>query len=165
MLVTASKQIACSLTGDGLIVVAFGSTQWNDETWREYCANCCKLREEAGGPPIALFLYSPVKAPTAEQRNILQKEFAERLGFDKHTYGALLSDSMVARGALTAVAWLTGMKTRTFRPDLYRDGLRWLAETKTFEMVTALELLSEAIRAVGYGPGALDGNKQSRLSP
>lgn len=64
--------------------------------------------------------------PSASQRNRLSQARVES-GHPPEQV-ALLSDSSVLRGILTAIAWLTGNNVKAFSPRELTEALRWLGQ-------------------------------------
>lgn len=84
-------------------------------------------------------------SPTPRQR----RHLAERRSQAKlpPEFVALLTDSGLLRGVLTAFAWITGNTVRAFAPADLGDALRWLTASHTLaEVNSALMQLHEAMR-------------------
>jgi len=100
---------------------------------------------QRNGPGTALLMFAPTASPTVEQRRIIIEEYGERTGIKSFRRVALLSSSMVARGVLTALGWLSsGSRMRALKPSEWRRALAWLAEDATFD----LELAEARFRAL-----------------
>jgi hypothetical protein len=86
--------------------------------------------------------------PNARQRQIIVDEL-KRNGVPHPERTAILTDSALMRGALTAYSWLTGSDARSCAVADRRQALVWLAEKAPFDVDEALGALEECFRAVG----------------
>jgi len=106
-------------------------------------------REGAGK---VLLIYAPDSGPTAEQRRMIVDEWGDRTGIKSFSRVALLSNSVMVRGVLTALGWLLGGKSRTraWRPSDWKKCLEWLEEGAKFDMGAAETTFRDVLAHCGY---------------
>ncbi len=104
------------------------------------------------GPGKVLMIYAPDAGPTAEQRRIIVDEYGDRTGIKSFSRVALLSNSVMVRGVLTALGWLLGGKSRTraWKPSDWKKCLEWLREDATFDLLAAEAVFKDALAHCGY---------------
>jgi hypothetical protein len=146
MEVTDDRNMACARVGN-LWVVAAGSLPIEDDAWRQH------LRYSAGtvaarGPFHGILFWSLKKGPSTRQRKMLTDEFAQAVRLDLQRRLALISDSALVRGTITAINWLARKKTAAFAPGEVARALDWLAEDVAFDRARAESALEQTIGAV-----------------
>ena len=149
--VTKDGNMAVARCGE-LWLAATGDERIADETWREYL-ELAKASVASHGPFTGLYLLFPRNAPSTSQRNMLTNEYGRAVRIDQQRRVAVISDSAITRGAMTAISWLTSGKIalRAFSPSAgdRRRALDWLGEEIAFDRVIADSLeqgLSTAVR-------------------
>jgi hypothetical protein len=128
---------AC-LCGDLLLLVHATCTP-NDAEWSQLQDMARRTR------PRALFVFAPpgCPGPTAKQRGIAAATWSG-LGYQAKI--ALMTDSRLLRGMLTAIQWLTKQETWCFAPkdfDLACNALGIDAETKAIVCTEAFAMARE----------------------
>jgi hypothetical protein len=146
MELTSDGNMACARVGN-LWLVAVGSRPIGDDTWRQY------LGYSAGtvtnrGPFHGVFFWSLKQGPSARQRTMLTNEFAQAVRLDAQRRVALISDSALVRGTITAINWLARKKVVAFAPREVARALDWLAEEVAFDRAEAQSALDQTIGAV-----------------
>lgn len=138
--VTRSGAYTSTKVGEVFVVV--GTNTVDDSEWLEHCEN---LRDLASLPPKprALLLYAAGTGPTTKQRKILATEYHDAVGGVR---AAVLTDSMIARGVMTALGWLLASNTKAFELDELEAALKWLATQVPIEAQRVREALAEAQR-------------------
>lgn len=128
-----------------ILLQATGSQPITDGEWASYIE---LIREDTktNGAALLGIQYSLTQAPSAAQR----KAAAELSATFSHF--ALISSSMLVRGAVTAISWLLRSKieTRAFAPSEVRAALEWLSKAQHFDVEEAFARLTTAAQAVGY---------------
>lgn len=114
---------------DRLTIAVHHSRPPSDEEWNRWVALCA-----AQEGPIRVIVESHGGAPNAKQRKTLSDALAGR-----DLRSAILSDSIVVRGVVTALAWL-GISLRAFPLDDYA-GLAEYLEIPSDEIKVAIERL------------------------
>lgn len=132
---TTDRTIAAARTGQ-LWLSATGTRGITDAMWREYLA-LATTSVATHGPFVGLFLYYPTSAPSSAQRRMLAEEYGTRVGLSAQKRVAVISDSAISRGAMTAISWLTSgsVALRAFPPsnDEMSQALDWLGEVCDFD--------------------------------
>ena len=148
---TKNNQHGVTWNGDLLIMGAAGDSI-DDATWIESLDNDLKV-VEANASTIFIN-YVPEIAPGVRHRAIL-KEYTDRSERWRNVRsGALLTDSLLVRGAITAMSWVTKIdyKIAAYRPEKYRAALSWLRTRGRFDEREALALFEELVEHIGAGP-------------
>jgi hypothetical protein len=91
------------------------------------------------------------QVPNAAQRKIIFEEM-EQHGLPALARTALLTDSGLMRGALTAYSWVTRSDSDAFAIADRRRALVWLAERASFDVEEAMQALDGCFAAVGLTP-------------
>lgn len=96
------------------------------------------------GPRIAseksgFLIFAPDDGPSAKQRAQLSGDVQIAACMKQCTRLALVTDSVMVRGAVTAMNWLSGAgsTSRTFSPSQLDSAMKWLAEGTAFSIPTA----------------------------
>jgi hypothetical protein len=144
---------------EGLLIpvslTAFSRDAWDDATWREYCDNAVLAMQRGGEAAQLVVMYAPARGPTAGQRNLLVREYGDRLQVKMRRGVVIFSESAMARAVATVFITLLGLKIRMEKPSRYRDVLIELEKTLPFDVRAAIGGLEACIRAVGGDPKAL----------
>jgi hypothetical protein len=116
----------------------------SDAGWRDYLTGTLALsRKAGGGPKVSLAALLHVH-PNAVQRRATS-DFIEREGVRPIERIALLTDSQLLRGAMTAFGWaMPKSRFRAFKGDDHRGGLAWLNEVASFDAERAEQIWLEA---------------------
>ena len=101
--------IALLSTISGLVLLFSYPTSTNkpitDASWEEYLTIAGEsIKDE--GPFHGLLLWWPQAAPTAAQRNMLVEKYADTVRLDQQRRAAVVAESLIIRGAMTAIAKL-----------------------------------------------------------
>jgi len=130
-----------------LIIAATSEKPMTDEAVDEFIVHLGALMN--GRSAItAILQYSPTQSPNALQRKRMMEAQAMNQPIKRI---AILTQSKIVRGAVTALAWFakSGPQTRAFSIDRHADALKWLSETARFDRVAAPAVLKEVTSAVG----------------
>ncbi len=132
-----------------MLICVTGSRQPTTEAAEGYAAWTVNTARK-DGKLSATLLFLPLKAFGAKERNI----YTDRTKpcFDVRSTIALVTESAMVRGAITAMAWFyrSQQPLRAFRPEDYRDALKWLHASEN--IVESLALLRMLIARVDYDP-------------
>jgi hypothetical protein len=103
---------------------------------------------------VVQLLYSPLRGPsTSERRLLVERDIGNVLGQARRM--AVLTDSALVRGAVTAQAWMLraissrGTQTSAYKPQHYRKALRDLLLTAPFDLAEAETMLRLVAEEVG----------------
>jgi hypothetical protein len=146
MEVTDDRNMACSRVGN-LWVVAAGSRRIEDATWRQYLGYSAAT-VTSSGPFHGILFWSLKQGPSTRQRKMLTAEFAQAVRLDDQRRVALISESALVRGTITAINWLARKKMAAFAEREIARALDWLAEDVAFDRAQAQSALDQAIGAV-----------------
>lgn len=118
----------------------------SDDHLREYVkATIGAARGNWARVSLAYFAHD---IPSARQRQIII-DAMDQQGVPHSERVALLTDSALMRGALTAYSWLTASDTGPFSVADRQKALVWLAQKAPFDVNEGLAALEECFRAVG----------------
>lgn len=124
---------------DELMVYVWADHPVTDEVYREYLAQNVRYIEDCG-PITAYLIVSPSFAPSLRQRGMM-KDSEAALRFENVRAIALVTDSTVARGVLTALAWTFPDRKRALKAfgmtELGPAGT-WLASQGTRAPIDAI---------------------------
>lgn len=112
-----------------VVVMCHPARELSDASWNEWLEWALTHRFRA------VLISTNGGSPNARQRNRYAEVQRKSGNRDKV---ALLSDSAVIRGVLTAMSWLTGADVMTFAPDRLTAALAWLNLGGCSTEVTAL---------------------------
>lgn len=101
-----------------IFVVVHTSQPPSDEEWTRYLESFRPHRDEVAG----ILVYTLGGGPSAKQRGALVTVFG-----DRPPPTAVLTSSAIARGMVTALAWLKGNFIQAFKPDELAAALSYLA--------------------------------------
>ncbi len=133
--------------GDVHVVCALHSaTNPSDAEWDEYIAHIATMKQLTGERfrDAAGFAITDGGAPNAAQR----KRLADIAGKEE-PLGAVVSDSMMVRGVVTALSWL-GIRVRAFGVGEIAAAMRW-AHVPDEEHASLLTELREMAKQVEGG--------------
>jgi hypothetical protein len=146
MEVTSDRNMACARVGK-LWLVATGSHPIEDDTWRQYLGYSAETVTNRG-PFHGVLFWSLKQGPSTRQRTMLTNEFAQAVRLDLQRRVALISNSALVRGTITAINWLARKKVAAFAPREIGRALDWLAEDVAFDRAEAQTALDQTIDAV-----------------
>ena len=131
-----------------LWVVASGSRPITDRAWQEYL-EIAGESVKAEGPFHGLLLWWPLNAPTSAQRNMLVEKYADTVRLDQQRRAAVVAESLIIRGAMTAIGWFSkgGTIVKPFSPADPKAPLDWLAEDCKFDRAEAEDARLRSIAA------------------
>jgi hypothetical protein len=120
-----------------------------DDEWDAYGDAAEQVIREGTGMRTVLNL-SPKHGPNAAQRRRLVQRKGAR--FHEIVRIALISDSAMVRGAITAMQWLVGSptQTKTYRPSEHLEAARWAAEGAGADPTKIFELFLLQLDAMDY---------------
>jgi hypothetical protein len=126
---------------EAMFIVVCGEA-WTDADWDAHLNNVETLVRTTGAPR-AILLFAPLHGPTAKQRSAQQKRDSD-LGVSELKVIAMISDSVLARGALTAISWLIPSKAeiRAFKSTATMEALDWLAAREKIDKQQAIAQLA-----------------------
>jgi hypothetical protein len=148
ILVSRNGLLAVARCDDLLLAIA-PARDWGDDDWTDHMRQTQQMRDKLGSATTVL-TYTPYNAPSVSQRRITA-DWAPRIGVADARCQVVVSESTMARAALTAMKWV-------IRPpfDFLPIPLRRLPETIPtlqryghFDPQTAFETLIEGLDAVG----------------
>ncbi|MBK6577878.1 MAG: hypothetical protein IPG17_17100 [Sandaracinaceae bacterium] len=120
-----------------------------DKEVREYMQSTIRAaRGDFARVSLSCFAH---QVPNAAQRKIIFEEM-EQHGLPALARTALLTDSGLMRGALTAYSWVTRSDSDAFAIADRRRALVWLAERASFDVEEAMQALDGCFAAVGLTP-------------
>lgn len=100
----------------------------DDALWREHLENCA-AEVRRNGPYAGVLGWAAKNGPSAAQRRIMTVEYADRLRLDKQRRFALITESALVRGIMTALGWVSpGTKMNAFAPSDVDRAFDWIAE-------------------------------------
>ena len=146
MEITRDGNMACTRVGT-LWLAAVGERPISDDTWHEYLEQSASSVRLAG-PFHGILLWAPKHGPSAAQRKMLTGEFADAVRIDTQRRVALISESALVRGTITAINWFTRVNTAAFAPRHAQRALDWLAQDIAFDRLHARRVLDEIVGAV-----------------
>jgi hypothetical protein len=149
MYVTRDGNLA-SARVDKLWLAASGARAISDESWRDYLGHA-STSVKSDGPYFGVLFWAPQNGPSAAQRKLLTEEFAQAIRIDLQRRVALISDSPLVRGAITAITWFTRSNVGAFAPKDAKKALDWLGEDIPFDRIAAQRALDEIIAKVHGG--------------
>jgi hypothetical protein len=152
---TRGKELCLGRVGPLALVVAGNS--WDDAAWREHCSLYAKMVADCGAAR-AVFNLSPRAGPSSSQRRMLMSEYRERNRIDEVRRFAILTESALVRGVLTALGWFAqGTKTAAYAPTKATEALAWLREDVAFDVADAVTAFRELMTDAGHPHTMLPG--------
>jgi len=134
LFVSSDHSIVGVRVGD-LWLTATDQLAISDEAWIEKPEFLVRLVADHG-PVFATFNWCPQHGANSYQRGLLTKgKYAEAIVVSQVRRSAIMTNSVLVRGTLTAINWLTGgkMDTRAFSPAELRTALDWTAAVCPFD--------------------------------
>jgi hypothetical protein len=122
---------------DRITLAVHDTSPPTDEQWARWIGLCAE-----GGGPLRALVESHGGAPNAKQRKALHEALAGR-----DMRSAILTDSMIARGVVTALAWL-GIPLRAFPLGDYKSAGEYLGLSRQ-ELPAVVEQLRSLRRDCG----------------
>ena len=138
-----------------------------DEDWTAYLEGTLAIAKGFGLAANVSLMCCMNAFPNAHQRQ-MASDFMKRHYLREMERVAVITESMVIRGAMTAFGWIMPkVRVRAFDTNEVRDGLRWLREVGSFEEALAVESWHEAkmklaIRSSSLFPAAPSGTRSTR---
>ncbi len=146
------------------VTIIMDFAEWSAEAWSLHCDQAMQLIEKHG-IGRGCIVYSTAATPTSSQRREMEERTGPWLKAAAHPLQiAVITENMLARGAITAFSWLVPGKItlRAFSRAALHAGAEWLAPSvgATADEIAAafraqlqfgLELRSQA------QPGAIPG--------
>lgn len=124
VVVTQHKELAVTIR-DRAVIIVTGERQLSDADWSEFCEACATLVERVGACDL-VFNYSPLVGPNLQQRSQMLTGYRKRLELGQLKAAVVVSDSMLTRGAMTAMGWLLpGLTVRAFQSYALREAAAW----------------------------------------
>jgi hypothetical protein len=118
--------------------------QITDEGWRDYLNGTLLLAKNLGHAPSLSMMSCLHAYPNAVQRQ-MASDFIAQNNVRQIDRVAVLTDSALLRGAMTAFGWLMPkMRVRAFSGDDSAGALRWLREAGAFDESQAMDVWNEA---------------------
>lgn len=114
MFVSPNRQISFQMVGQVGLTVSC-PTGYDDKDWEAYIQQARHVRS-AGGVIRGVLNFTPSQGPSASQRKRLTDELKEEL--KPVVRVAVLSDSALLRGVITAMSWFVGgdLTTKSYDP-------------------------------------------------
>lgn len=128
--------------GSGYAIVVTGHSEPRDTEWAEYIA-LCSVGTQKYGKTLRGFTLTLGGSPTAKQR----KQLRDAVG-TLSTRGAIVTDSALVRGVVTALNWMTQIEMQAFRMNDLKRALAYI-ELKNH---TGLEALLWSLGELIEGP-------------
>lgn len=130
------------------MLLATGDRPLSDAEWAELLELSASIRVD---PPPGSLTYSPTTGLTVKQRKMLN-DFAIARDKQLARYNALITDSLLVRGAIVPLSWLTPeLEYRAFTSAKVEAAFAWLASKVSFDLPAARAVLEEMKRATRRG--------------
>jgi hypothetical protein len=115
-----------------------------DEDWNAYLEGTLAIAKGFGLAANVSLICCMNAFPNARQRQ-MASDFMKKHYLREMERVAVITESMVIRGAMTAFGWIMPkVRTRAFDTNEVRDALRWLRESGSFDESVASEAWHEA---------------------
>jgi hypothetical protein len=144
--VLGDRNVACARVGS-LWIIATGSDPIADEAWRQYLEHMAASVAKYG-PLHGILTWAPKHGPSTKQRKMLTGEYADAVQLSARRRTAVISDSTVVRGTLTAINWVARKKLLAFGLQEVDLAFDWLAEDAEFERAAAEQAFAQAAAAL-----------------
>ncbi len=119
------------------------------EGWQRYLDGTYALSTQAGSQPTVSVAWFTEQAPDANIRKA-SADFIRARNIPDFKRIALLTESSIARGAMTAFGWLMRKSLlRPFKPSEYREAIDWLREGATFDVSEAKRTFADICESFG----------------
>lgn len=140
MLRTREGEVVAARVGDLWISVQ-PDRPIDDAAWRAHLD--FSVEEVArNGPYPGLLVWAPKHGPSAHQRRIMTDEYRKPLRLDQQRACAVITESAIVRGILTAFSWLgSGTAMNAFAPPDAAKAFDWLALHVSFDRKQAEDAL------------------------
>ena len=116
----------------------------SDEDWNGYLEGTLAIAKRSGLAANVSLLCCVNAYPNARQRQ-MASDFMNRHYLREMERIAVITESVVVRGAMTAFSWIMPkVRVRAFDSTETRDAFRWLREIGTFDEARAVEAWQEA---------------------
>jgi hypothetical protein len=116
----------------------------SDEDWTAYLEGTLAIAKGFGLAANVSLLCCVHAYPNARQRQ-MASDFMIRHYIREMERVAVLTESMIVRGAMTAFSWIMPkVRVRAFDTNETREAFRWLREIGSFDEALALEAWQEA---------------------
>jgi len=133
---------------DDLTVNVNGPEPFVDADWEAYALWTESLIKR-GVPVKGALTFSPFQSPNAAQRDRLRRSLQH--GVQGSPRVAVLSDSAMVRGAMTALSWFVkSVHAKGFRPMESDEAMKWLAQYLKFDAAEVRDALKKGTTAVGF---------------
>lgn len=115
-----------------------------DEDWTAYLEGTLAIAKGFGLAANVSVMCCMNAFPNARQRQVAS-DFMKRHYIREMDRVAVITESVVIRGAMTAFSWIMPkVRVRAFDTNEVRDALRWLREVGAFDEALAVESWHEA---------------------
>jgi hypothetical protein len=154
---TKNREFCFGVTGPLFIVVY--PLDWQPETFTEYLDSMGELLS-GSTPPLALVFATGRTLTPAERKLLMEHSQTRGVGQGHVRRTAVLTDSLVTRGVVTALSWLMPSKNgelSAFPPRAYIEALAWLASVEpSLDRAAAGALLRHLTVWANIDPRLLD---------
>lgn len=140
-----SGNIAVAHLG-GLMIMVVGPREISDEDWLDFL----DMNAELSADQKASLTYSPSSIISGKQRKLAaEREHASKK--PPSLYNAVLADSTIMRGVVTAYSWIAKKPAeyKSYRVSELDDALTWMRENVPFDKAEAKRAFGELNRLVG----------------
>ena len=143
---TRPQMYSCVI--DDLTVNVNGPDPFVDADWEAYVLWTEDLISR-GIPVKGALTFSPFQSPNAAQRERLRQSLQK--GVQGAPRVAVLSDSAMVRGAMTALSWfIKSVHAKGYRPMESDLAMTWLAQQLEFDAAEVRAALKKGTTAVGF---------------
>lgn len=126
--------------------------QITDEQWTEYLEGAYAIAKKLRRPPLVGVMCCTDAFPSAKQRQ-MSKDFIDKYYDTRFHRVAIVTESAVIRGAMTAMRWVIPTLTmRAFLPSAIGEGVNWLREVAEFDAALALDAWSDGLTKFAMPP-------------
>jgi hypothetical protein len=126
----------------------------DDKDWFTFLEETLAISKHIGVFTKVSLIYCVYAYPNARQR-MAASDFLVRHRLEKLERLAVVTDSTLMRGAMTAFNWIMPkVHTSAFRAAQASVAFQWLHETGSFDQALALQAWNEAQTQLGMIPGA-----------
>jgi hypothetical protein len=138
---------------DALTITVSTARHFDEGEWFAFLEDTLAIARDLRVTTRVSMVYSVYAHPNASQRKAMSQFFA-RHRIEKLERIALVTDSMVIRGALTAFNWIVpDIRVSAFRSADAASGFQWLREVSRFDEARARLAWQEALTKLGIQPG------------
>lgn len=137
---------------DALAMSLCVAKELSDEGWDDYVMSGYQLTKKFGMPPKVSMAMFTEGFPSAYQRGRLASHLKKH-GVPPLVRVAVLTDSALIRGAMTAFGWIMPRTSmRAFEVEDVSGCLQWLHDGGVFDHAKAMAAWAEGRRLVGLDP-------------